>query len=70
MNKKYRVVFLGLLEREEDFTSRMSRLGVSSEAVQQIIQRVPIVLKRNMTLGDAREYADAIQYAGGRVVVG
>jgi hypothetical protein len=67
MNKKYRVVFLGLIEREEDFTSRMSRLGVSSEAVQQIIQRAPIVLKRNMTLGDAREYADAIQYAGGRV---
>ncbi len=66
-NKKYRVVFLGLIDREADFTLRMSGLGVSPEAVEQIIQRAPIVLKRNMTLGGAREYADAIQYAGGRV---
>ena len=67
MPKKYRVILLGLVEREEDFKLRMSRLGVSREAVGQILQRAPIVLKRNLTLGDARAYADAIQYAGGRV---
>jgi len=35
--------------------------------VERIINKTPVVLKRDMTLGDARHYADAIQYAGGRV---
>ena len=67
MTKKYRIVFLGLFESEEDFKLSMSRLGVSPEAIEQMIQRAPIVIKGEMTLGDARQYADAIQYAGGRV---
>lgn len=67
MTKKYRVVFLGLLESEEYFRLGMSRLGVSPPAVEQIIQRAPVVIKGEMTLGDARPYADAIQTAGGRV---
>ena len=67
MNKKYRVIFLGLLDGREDFIRKMSRLGVSPTMVEQIISKMPIVMKRDMTLGDARQYADAIQYAGGRV---
>lgn len=67
MNKKYRVVFLGLLESRENFTQKMSRFGVSPTTVEQIISRTPVVIKRDMTLRDARDYADAIQYAGGRV---
>ena len=67
MNKKYRVVFLGLLEGRENFIQKMSRLGVSPTMVERIISKTPIVIKRDMTLGDARHYADAIQYAGGRV---
>jgi len=65
--KKYRVVFLGLLEGEEDFVRSMSRLGVPPSTAEQIIQKAPIVLKGEMTLGDARQYADAIQLAGGKV---
>jgi len=65
--KKYRVVFLGLLEGEEDFVRTMSRLGVPHSTAEQIIQKAPIVLKGEMTLGDARQYADAIQLAGGKV---
>lgn len=67
MDKKYRVLFLGLIGNEEDFRERMSKFGVSSPAVEQILQKAPVVLKGGMTLGDARHYADAIQYAGGRV---
>lgn len=67
MVKKYRVVFLGLLESEETFEYRMSGLGVSSKTIEQIIHSAPIILKGNMTLEDARRYADAVQHAGGRV---
>ena len=67
MNKKYRVVFLGLLEGRENFIEKMSRLGVSPTMVEHIISKTPIVMKRDMTLRDARQYADSIQYAGGRV---
>ena len=56
-----------LLESKEEFKLRMSRLGVSPATVEQIIHNAPVVLKGNLTLGDARHYADAIQAAGGRV---
>ena len=67
MNKKYRVVFLSLMKGEEDLKSGMSDLGLSPAAVEKIIRRAPAVLRANMTLGEAREYADAVQEAGGRV---
>lgn len=67
MTKKYRVVFLSLISNEQEFRERMSTLGVSSRDVEQIIQKAPVVMKGGMTLGDARHYADAIQFAGGRV---
>ena len=67
MNKKYCVLFLGLLKDQEDFKQNMTKLGVSSETADMIVQKAPVVLKGNLTLGHAREYADAIQDAGGRV---
>lgn len=67
MDKKYRVVFLGLLESQDAFQASMSRLGVSSGTVGQIISNAPIILKGDLSLGSAREYADAVQHAGGRV---
>ena len=60
-------MLLGLRESKEQFQHRMSRLGVSPATVEQIIHNAPVVLKGNMTLGDARQYADAVQNAGGRV---
>ena len=66
-NKKYRVVFLGLLGSDEGFQERMSRLGVPLQTVEQIVSNAPIILKRGLSLGAAREYADAVQDAGGRV---
>lgn len=67
MDKKYRVVFLGLLGSGEGFQERMSRLGVPLQTVEQIISNAPIILKGGLSLGAAREYADAVQHAGGRV---
>ena len=67
MEKKYRVVFIGLRESREDFQVSMSRLGVPSDKVAQIISGAPITLKADLSLGAAREYADALQRAGGRV---
>ena len=67
MDKKYRVVFLGLIESQDAFLESMSRLGVSSGTVEQIISHAPIILKGDLSLGSAREYADAVQHAGGRV---
>ena len=34
-----------------------------------MIRKAPVVLKGDMTLRDARQYADAVQYAGGRVQI-
>ena len=67
MTKKYRVVLLGLLGDKEDFELEMSKFGVSPGTIEQIIHKVPVVLKGDMTLRDARQYADTVQYAGGRV---
>ncbi|MFC1532866.1 hypothetical protein ACFL7M_05835 [Thermodesulfobacteriota bacterium] len=67
MNKKYRVVFLGLLKTGDFFKDGMSRLGVSHTTAEQIIKKAPVTLKEGMTLGNARRYADAVQDVGGRV---
>ncbi|MBU2498001.1 MAG: hypothetical protein KKE57_03805 [Proteobacteria bacterium] len=67
MDKKYRVVFLGLLKSREEFVAKMARLGVSPDVGALIIQKAPVILKGEMTLGEARQYADAVQFAGGKV---
>ena len=67
MDKKYRVVFLGLNNDEENFKQGMSGFGVTPSTIERMIKKAPIVLKGEMTLGDARRYADAVFQAGGRV---
>ena len=67
MDKKYRIVFLGLLKSRDEFIHGMSRLGVSADVGASIVRKAPVILKGDMTLGEARQYADAVQVAGGRV---
>ncbi len=67
MDKKYRVVFLGLVKSKEHFIQGMSGLGVSFTMCEKILHKTPVILKGNMPLGRARQYADAVQDAGGRV---
>jgi len=67
MNKRYRVVFLGLITSEDNFKDRMSRLGVPSATTEGIIKKAPVILKQDMPIGMARRYADAVQWAGGNV---
>ncbi len=67
MIKGYRVIFLGLNESIDIFMQGMSRLGVSPDMVDKMIDKAPVILKEEMTLEYARRYAEAIQYAGGKV---
>jgi hypothetical protein len=69
MIKKYHLRFLGVREGKEVFKARMSQLGVPDEKVEELVSRAPVVIKRNLTLREARQYADAVQEAGGRVVI-
>ena len=69
MNKVYRVVFLGLHQREKYFKSRISTLGVSTSAVDAMINKAPVVLKESESLEYARKYATAITRAGGRASI-
>lgn len=69
MTKKYRVLFHRLIRDKELFRARMVRLGVPAETVEKIVQKAPVILKEDMTLGSARRYADAVQEAGGRVTI-
>ena len=67
MDKKYRVLFLGLKGNPENFKEGMTKLGVDVAIVDRIVRKAPVILKGDMTLGDARKYADAVSHAGGRV---
>ena len=68
MARRYRIVFLGLMETDEQFITGMSsQFGVAPTKVKHIIESAPMVLKRDLTLGKAREYAEALQRAGGKV---
>jgi len=68
MATKYHVVLVGLAETEEQFTLGMcSRFGVASTTVKHIIEGAPVVLKKDLNIREARQYAEALQTAGGKV---
>ena len=63
------MVFFGLLEGKERVKHKMSQLGVPGETVDELIRKAPIVIKRDISLKEARRYADSIQEAGCRVII-
>lgn len=69
MDKKYRVVFLNLVNSQEAFRNGMARLGVSALMVERIIQNAPVILKGDLTRSEAGRYAKAVQGAGGKVSI-
>jgi len=69
MEKLYRVVFQGLAGEEPAFRKRMGDLGVPAEVVVRLLRSAPVEMKRDLSLRDARGYADAVQDAGGRVSI-
>jgi hypothetical protein len=67
--KKYRVLFHGVIQDDEAFKTRMKCMGVPSETLERMMRNAPVILKGGLTLGAARNYADAVQEAGGRVTI-
>jgi hypothetical protein len=67
--KKYRVLFHHPLIDETAFRAGMARMGVSHGAVERMLAAAPVILKEGITLGEARQYAEAVQVAGGRVTI-
>ena len=67
MDKVYKVVFLGLSEKEETFKGKISSLGISLEKAEKMIKKAPVVLKENESLDYLKKYAAAITGAGGWV---
>jgi ribosomal protein L32 len=67
VTKTYRVVLLGRMEEKQDFEEKMETLGFSPANLQDLIAKRPSALKAGLPLGEAREYADAVQEAGGKV---
>ena len=65
MKRAYRVLFLGLSGKEKEFRSQMARLGASSEMVDKMIRRAPVILKEGLDPVYSRQYADAVRAAGG-----
>ena len=69
MDKHYKIIFSNLLKDKVYFKSQMILLGVSEEISEEIIAKAPVILKKNLSPGEARRYADALFEAGGRVII-
>ena len=67
MAKKYRITLFGINTEEDAFRQNMAKLGVSGSALEKYIKKAPVVLKRDLSLEEARKYAEAIIDAGGFV---
>jgi ribosomal protein L32 len=67
VTKTYRVLLLGRIEEKQDFGKKMEKLGFSPDTVRDLVAKAPSALKVGLPLGEAREYAEAIQEAGGKV---
>jgi len=69
MDKRYKVIFSNLIKEKTYFKDQMSMLGVPEDRSEDILKKAPVTLKKNLSLGEARRYADAILQAGGRVTI-
>ncbi|MBN2059945.1 MAG: hypothetical protein JW882_05955 [Deltaproteobacteria bacterium] len=69
MNKKYRVVFLGLIRGKDEFSLYLSKFGIKTQLAERIVSKAPVTLKENLHLESARRYADVFQNAGGKVSI-
>jgi hypothetical protein len=67
VTKTYRVLLLGRIEEKLDFEEKMEKLGFSPDKLRDLIAEAPSALKAGLPLGEAREYAEAVQGAGGKV---
>jgi hypothetical protein len=67
VTKKYRVVFFGVALNPQTFKQNMARLGVTASTLDKYMEKAPVVLRRDLTLADARRYAETIMNAGGLV---
>jgi ribosomal protein L32 len=67
VTKTYRVVLLGRFEVKQDFEEKMEKLGFAPDRLRDLIAEAPSALKVGLPLGEAREYAEAVQEAGGKV---
>jgi hypothetical protein len=69
MTNTYQILFLGLSVSKKDFKVQMAHLGVSSETVDIIIEKAPVILKEGLDSKSSLLYADAVRNAGGIVEV-
>jgi ribosomal protein L32 len=69
MTKRYCIIFQGVLVGHERFRQRMGALGTSTDVLDRMMSRVPLVVKDDLTLGQARRYSKLIREAGGKVAI-
>ena len=69
MTPAYQILFLGMSVSKEDFKVQMAHLGVSSETVDIIIEKTPVILKEGLDSKNSILYADAVRNAGGIVEI-
>jgi hypothetical protein len=69
LDRQYKIIFSGLLKDRDYFKSQMILLGISEMISEQIINNAPVTLKKSLSLGEARRYADALLEAGGKVTI-
>ncbi len=63
--KKYQIVFVGLSGDADDFVENMVRMGAPAETVKKMIQKAPVILKKDTSWAFSTRYSDAIHKAGG-----
>ena len=69
MEKKYRLVLKQLMTDDQIFARRLAEVGVQKDIVVKMIERIPVIVKTGLSLGEARMYAETLQRAGGRVII-
>lgn len=67
MNNRYQIIFLGLNKPQDHFQQCMTKLGVPSPVIDRIMGSAPVVLKQDIDLIHAKNYAEAVRSAGGEI---
>lgn len=68
-NKKYRLLFTGLIGDTDIFRKKMAQKGVKDSFVDKMLSEAPVIIKQNLTLESARKYADTLSEMGACITI-
>jgi len=69
MEKRYRLLFIGVAGDEGHFRAELQAKGVQDRLIDQMFELAPVIIKQGLSLAQARHYADMLRAMGAKITI-